>query len=105
MALHVDFDNRVGYYTLKQGDKRFKIHFCTCNALIAEIFFHKDEDGNNMGSLHSFFANVDHLERCAKAKILNHYGNGVTLYASKMMSDHWKMARVFAENGIKVTIK
>lgn len=104
MALHVDFNNRVGYYTLKQGDKRFKIHFCTCNALIAEIYFEKNDDGV-CKILHSFFGDLDHLKRCAKAKILNHYGNGVTLYASKMTSDHWKMARVFAENGIKVTIK
>lgn len=103
--LHVDFKNRVGHYTLKQGDKRFKIHFCTCNALIAEIYFHKDEDGNNAASLHSFFANMDHLKRCAKNGHLTGYENGVTLYAKNMTSDHWKMARVFAEYGIKVTIK
>jgi hypothetical protein len=36
---------------------------------------------------------------------LTGYENGVTLYAKNMTSDHWKMARVFAEYGIKVTIK
>jgi hypothetical protein len=36
---------------------------------------------------------------------LTGYENGVILYAKNMTSDHWKMARVFAEYGIKVTIK
>lgn len=105
MALHVDFDRKLGHYTLKQGERKYKIYFCACNALCAEIHFYKDEQGEEMAQLHSFFGDLEHLKRCAKAGRLNHYGNGVILYAKNMTSDHWKMARVFAENGIKVTIK
>lgn len=107
MALHVDFENRIGYYTLhsQDGSKKWKIWFCHANALCAEIYFYKDENGEEMANLHSFFGDVEHLRRCAKAGLLTNYGAGVTLYAKEMNNDLWKMARIFAENGIKVTIK
>lgn len=105
MALHVDFDHKIGYYTLKQGERKYKIYFCACNALCAEIHFHKDEQGKKRGLLHSFFGDLQHVRNCAKAGCLNHYGNGVTLYAKEMSNDLWKMAKIFTEHGIKVTIK
>lgn len=105
MALHVDFDRKLGHYTLKVADKTYKIYFCACNALCAEIHLYKDEQGEKRGLLHSFFGDVQHVRNCAKNGILTGYGNGITLYAKEMNNDLWKMARIFTEQGIKVTIK
>ena len=105
--LHVDFKNRIGYYTLhsQDGQNKWKIYFCKANALCAEIYFYKDENGKEMANLHSFFGDVQHVKNCAKDGLLTGYQSGVTFYAKEMSNDLWKMARVFAENGIKVTIK
>lgn len=100
----VDYNKTFGHYTLKQGDNEFLIHFCKGNVLCAEIYFYEDEDGNRRGHLHSFFADLQHLRNCAKAGILDHYGEGITLYSEQMDTDLWKMARIFAGQGIKVTI-
>jgi hypothetical protein len=103
----VDFKDRIGYYTLhsQDGQNKWKIWFCRANCLVAEIYFYKDENGEDMAKLHSFFGDVQHVKNCAKAKVLTGYDKGVTLYAKKMNSELWKMAQIFAENGIKVTIK
>lgn len=107
MALQVDFKNRIGYYTLhsQDGSKKWKIWFCHANALCAEIYFRKDENGEERANLHCFFADIEHLKRCAKDGLLDHYKAGITLYSKEMDNDLWKMARIFAESGIKVTIK
>lgn len=100
----VDYNKTFGHYTLKQGGNEFLIHFCKGNVLCAEIYFYEDEDGIRRGNLHSFFADIPHLRNCAKAGILDHYGEGITLYSEQMDTNLWKMARIFAEQGIKVTI-
>ena len=100
----VDYNKTFGHYTLKQGDNEFLIHFCKGNVLCAEIYFYKDDDGEDMMRLYSFFADIQHLKKCAKAGILDHYGEGITLYSEQMDTNLWKMARIFAEQGIKVTI-
>lgn len=106
MALSVDFKDKLGHYTLNYADRKFKIFFCGCNALVADIYFYTDaEDGEKRASLQSFFGDVEHLKRCAKNGLLKRYEQGITLYAKKMNNDLWKMARIFAEQGIKVTIK
>lgn len=98
----VDYNKTFGFYTLVQGDSAYIINFCKGNVLCAEIYFY--EDGNRRGQLQSFFADIPHLRNCAKAGILDHYGEGITLYSEQMDTNLWKMARIFAEQGIKVTI-
>lgn len=110
MAVRVDFNDRIGYYSLhsQDGQKKWKIWFCRANCLVAEIYFYKDENGEGMADLSHFFIDLEHLKRCAKVEFLTNYGRydkGITLYAKKMDNDLWKMARIFAEQGIKVTIK
>ena len=105
--LNVDFNNRIGYYTLhsQDGTQKWKIWFCKANALCAEIYFYKDETGEDMAKLHSFYGDVEHVRRCAKNGHLHGYEKGVTFYAKELDNDLWKMVKIFAENGIKVTIK
>ena len=103
--LNVSYKNRIGYYTIKQNGRRFKIWFCHANALCAEICFYKDENGVKRISLYSFFGDIQHVKNCAKNGHLNGYENGITLFAKEMDKDLWEMAKIFAENGIKVAIK
>lgn len=110
MAVRVDFNDRIGYYTQvsQDGTQKWKIWFCRANCLVSEIHFHKDENGEEMADLAGFYMDLEHLKRCAKSGFLTNYGKydkGITLYAKKMDNDLWKMARIFAEQGIKVTIR
>ncbi len=104
--LNVDYRNRIGYYTLVQGERQFKIWFCHCNALCAEMYFYTDkESGEERVQVYSFYTDLKHLKNCAKEGLLGGYEKGITLFAKEMNNDLWKLARIFAENGIKVTIK
>lgn len=105
--INVNFKDRLGYYTLQSQDKSksWKIWFCRANCLLAEIYFYKDENGEDMANLHSFFGDIQHVKNCAKSKVLTGYEKGITLYAKKMNKNLWDMVRIFSENGIKVTIK
>lgn len=110
MAVRVDFNDRIGHYTQvsQDGTQKWKIWFCRANCLVSEIYFYKDENGEDMANLAGFFMDLEHLKRCTKDGLLTKYGRydkGITLYAKKMNNDLWKMARIFAEQGIKVTIK
>ena len=103
--LHVDYTKKIGYYTTEQNGRKFKIWLCHANCLCAEIYFYTDEDGHRAGMLRSFFGDIQHVKNCAKAGVLTGYHSGVTLYAREMNKELWEMARIFAENGIKLTIK
>ena len=75
-------------------------------ALCAEMYFYKDkESGKKRVQLYSFYVDIQHLKNCAKDGLLDHYGNGITLFAKEMDKDLWEMAKIFTKNGIKVTIK
>ena len=43
IMLKVDYKKPYGYYTLTQGEKKFKIMLCKANAMWAEMYFYKDE--------------------------------------------------------------
>lgn len=106
MALNVSYKNRIGYYTLTQGENKFKIYFCHANALCAEMYFYTDkESGKKRVQLYSFYVDLQHLKNCAKDGLLDHYGNGITLFAKEMDKDLWEMVKIFAKNGISVKIK
>lgn len=107
MALHVSYRNRMGYCYCDNVDRtgKAKVWFCHANALCAMMNFYKEENGEEWTNLHCFFADIEHLKRCAKDGLLDHYKAGITLYAKAMDNNLWKMARIFAESGIKVTIK
>ena len=104
--LNVSYKNRIGFYTLVQGENKFKVWFCHANALCAEMYFYTDAEGVKRTQLYSFYVDIQHLKNCAKDGLLKDcYTKGVTLYAKEMNKDLWQMAKIFAENGIKVTIK
>ena len=106
MAVNVSYKNRIGYYTLVQGENKFKVWFCHANALCAEMYFYKDSEGVNRAQFYSFYANIQHVKNCAKSDLIKGlYSKGVTLFAKEMDKDLWEMAKIFAENGVKVTIK
>ena len=103
--LHVDFKEKIGYYTLVGADgKKFKVHFCEANALCAMIHFYKDENGKRWADCCGFFGDVKHAERCINAGYFQHCGRFV-FDARRLTNDLWKMIRMITENGIKVTIK
>lgn len=109
--LNVNYKKPYGYYTLTQGEKKFKIHLCKANAMWAEMYFYKNEEGEDMAQLYAFLADYEHAKKCFKngGTHLEDCNNYV-FYAKELKGDVygniiWKTIRLLAENGKKVTIK
>ena len=109
--LNVDYKKPYGYYTLKQGENKFKITLCKANAMWAEMYFYKDERGKKMVQLHSFLAGADHVKNCFKNGGIFDECDNYVFHAeelkgkSRCVNDIWKTIRILVENGKKVTIK
>lgn len=111
--LNVNYKKPYGFYTLTQGENKFKITICKANAMWAEMHFYKNEEGTKMAQLYAFLADYKHAKNC--------FNNGGThleqcdnyvFYAKELkdksdgyVNDIWKTIRLLAENGKKVTIK
>ena len=105
MALQVNYKNRIGYFTLPQGDKKFRIHICHANCLCAMMNFYKDENGEKMAQLYAFFADVPHVKQCFKNGLFIRNWDNFVFKAKECDSEMWKFIRLLADNGKKVTIK
>lgn len=110
--LNVDYNKLpYGYYTLKQGENKFKITLCKANAMRAEMYFYKDECGKKMVQLHSFLFDADHVKRCFKQGGVFDKCDNYVFYTEELKgkdgyaNDIWKAIRILVENGKKVTIK
>lgn len=66
--LRVDYKITFGEIKVKQNDNRvvtIKIHWA--NALCAFIYHYKNENGEKMAQLISFFADEQHIKNCEKS--------------------------------------
>lgn len=104
MALNVSYRNRIGYYTLTQEGRKFKIYFCHANCTCAMIYFYKDSEGVNRVQLQGWFVDLAHAKRCIKDDFFKDCSNFV-FYAKELDKDLWKVIQMLTEKGIKVTIK
>lgn len=71
MALNWKWDEKCGEAVIQQRGKEFTLNLYKGNAYLIFISEYKDEDGQNMYSLYSFFADKDHMRNClglSKAK-------------------------------------
>lgn len=63
MALNWKWDQKVGTMEIKQGDRTFEMSLYQGNAFL--IILHEyEEDGKQMYSLFSFFADKQHAKNC-----------------------------------------
>lgn len=58
--------NLMGTITIKQGENKFKIQIRQGNCLAVFIYVRKQEDGQYLHTLYSFYADVAHLNRIIK---------------------------------------
>lgn len=105
--LTVHYAIKIGHYTMtqKHGDKirKYRIDICYANCLCAMVRFY-EENGEKIAELNGFFTDIPHAKRCLKDKILGNCDNFV-FNVKQCNSDIWKLIRLLAENGKKVTIK
>lgn len=106
--LRVSYKNRIGYYThtdrLDDIERKGKVWICHANALCAFMYFYKDKDGTNMTQLMGFCADLQHLKNLVKDGWFTPCSN-FHFYAEEMDSEMWKMVKILANGGIKVTIE
>lgn len=108
MPLRVNYKNRIGYYT--QEDKlddivqKHKIWICHANALCAFMYFYRDEKGVNMVQLMGFCGDIQHVKNLIEDGWFDSCSN-FHFFAKEMDADLWKMVKLLAKHGIKVTIE
>lgn len=106
--LNVSYKNKIGYYTLTQtradGTHKFRIDICHANCLCAMIYFYTDSDGEKMARLNTFLMDIPHAKDCIKDNVFDGCDNFV-FKAKQCDSNMWKLIRLLADNGKKVTIK
>lgn len=102
--LNVSYENKIGYFTLTQGENKFRINICHANCLCAMMYFYTDNEGEKIATLMSFFADLQHAKNCIKNNALDRYDDFV-FKAKELNNELWKFIRLLADNGKKVTIK
>lgn len=104
--LRVNYKDVIGYYTLTQGDNKYKITLCGCNALWAEMQFYTNGNGEKMAQFYSFIDDVQHLKNCIKNCPDFYDGASNFVFYAKNMDDRvWKAVRLISKLGKKITIK
>lgn len=105
MSLNVSYKNKIGHFTVTQeratGTDKYRIDICHANALCAMIHFNKIAD---QAQLFCFFLDLKHAKNCIKDDCLSNCDNFV-FNAKQCDSEMWKLIRLLADNGKKVTIK
>lgn len=108
MPLSVSYKNRIGYYThtdkLDDKERKSKISICHANCLCAFMYFYKETTGANMAQLMGFCVDIQHVKNLIKDEWFTPYSN-FHFFAKEMDADLWKMVKLLAEAGIKVTIE
>lgn len=108
MPLSVSYKNRIGYFTHKEKYKEIvqnhKIWICHANAVCAFMYFYKDEKGTDMVQLCGFVADMQHLKNMLKDELFSDWKNW-HFRAKEMNAELWKMVKLLAEAGIKVTVE
>lgn len=106
--LNVSYKNRIGYYTLNQGGKKFKMWFCHANCICAIMYFYnkKAEDGKKtpMVHLYGFFNDQEHARRCIKDGYFCDCSN-FHFFEKEMDNRMWTLVKTMVKHGIKVTIE
>ena len=64
MSLRWNFDEKVGEAVVRQGEHEFTLNLYEGNAFLIFLSEYKDEEGQNMYSLWSFFADEQHAKNC-----------------------------------------
>ncbi len=106
--LNVSYKNRMGHFTLTQGESKYQIWFCHANALCAMMYFYDetDKDGNKtpMVQVYAFFNDMAHAKRCVKDGFFEGCSD-FHFVAKELDSQMWRLVKLLADNGIKVTIE
>lgn len=101
--LNVSYKNKIGRYTLTQtnahGTQKFRIDICHANCLCAMMYFTEDT-----AQVISFFHDLTHAKNCIKNNVLDGSDNFI-FNAKQLNSEMWKLIRLLADNGKKITIK
>lgn len=108
MPLNVSYKNRIGYFTQEDrlGDiaQKRKVWICHANALCAFMYFYKDENGVDMAQLMGFAYDIQHVKNLIKNDWFAPCSN-FHFFAKEMDAELWKMVKLLAEAGIKVTVE
>ena len=64
MSLNWNWDQKVGEAVIRQGEKEYTLNLYQGNAFLIFISEYQDENGSDVYSLYSFFADREHMKNC-----------------------------------------
>ena len=108
MAVNYIYANPVGYFTETQTcggiKKEYKVSMLRANCLWAELYFYKNEEGNEMQQFVGFYDDLNHLKENIKDGYLKERDD-YHFYESVMSENHWKAVEELVKAGKRVTIE
>lgn len=108
MAVNYAYANPVGYFTETQTcggiKKEYKVSMLRANCLWAELYFYKNEEGNEMQQFVGFYDDLNHLKENIKDGYLKERDD-YHFYESVMSENHWKAVGELVKAGKRVTIE
>lgn len=108
MAVNYVYANPVGYFTETQTcggiKKEYKVSMLRANCLWAELYFYKNEAGDEMQQFVGFYDDLNHLKENINKGYLKDRDD-YHFYASAMYEDHWKAVEELVKAGKRVTIE
>ena len=77
MALHWRCDEKCGEAVIQQGKNEFTVNLYQGNAFLIFLYEYKDEEGKDMHSLYTFWADKQHMKNCLGLNQKQGYGGNM----------------------------
>ena len=103
MALHWNWDCKIGELLIRQGEQEFIINVYQGNALAIFIYEFKDEKGVEKYQVQQFFCDKEHFRNCARE--FNYAEDWVKLTLWKVPKDFWVLLKDLVKRDVVIEIR
>jgi hypothetical protein len=105
MALHWDWNNKIGELLINQNGKEFTINIYKGNALAIFIHEFTDKEGVERYNMYNFFCDKEHFKNCTSDKSWNYAEEWVKLTLWKVPNDFWIILKDLVKRGVNIEIR
>ena len=103
MALHWNWNAKIGGLLIRQGERDFTINVYKGNALAIFIHEYTNDKGQESYSMYNFFCDKEHFRNCAKS--YNYAEEWVKLTLWEVPNDMWTLLKDLAKRNVTIEIR
>lgn len=100
MALHWDWNEKIGELQINSYGEDFTINVYQGNALAIFIHTFFDDNGTERYNMYNFFCDKEHFKNCVKGKTWNYAEDWKKLTLYRIPSDFWVILKDLEKKGI-----